>query len=423
MDTLLTMLNNGAVSVFGSVLAASFCNIFHTTKKRRIFWCAMAVILLAQSGVYAVWDAELLRKLYPLVVHLPLVCLLYLLTKGLLWSVISVFTAYLCCQLRRWLALFVVALASGDSLMQEAVELLVTVPILLLLLRLVSPAVRHLAGYPAKRRLHFGIIPALYYIFDYATVVYTDVLTSGSPVVVEFMPLVCCVGYLVFVLYDSALEQKRSQLSQIQNCLDIQLKQSVREIGVLRESQELMRRYRHDLRHHLQYVSACIENGRTEQAKEYISDICQEVEAKKVKQYCENETANLIFSSFEARAEKSGIPMHICGTLPVSLPVAERDLCVLLSNALENAIHACQPLAAAGESCTIEVQFYEKKGRLFLQVDNPCGEEVCFENGVPVSEREGHGIGVQSICAIVERYQGVYSFQKKNGKFVLRLQL
>lgn len=348
MDTLLTILNNVAVSVFGSVLAASFCNIFHSRKKHRIFWCSMVLILLVQSGVYAVWDAQLLRKVYPLVLHLPLVCLLYFLTKKLLWSVISVFTAYLCCQLRRWLALFTLALVSGDYLMQEAVELLVTVPILLLLLWLVSPAVRHLAGYPAKRQLHFGIIPALYYIFDYATMVYTDVLTSGSPVVVEFMPLVCCVGYLVFVLYDSALAQKHSRLNQIQNCLNIQLKQSVREIGVLRESQELVRRYRHDLRHHLQYVSACIENGRIEQAQEYISDICQEIEAKKVKQYCENEAANLIFSSFEARAEQSGISMHICGTLPASLLVAERDLCVLLSNALENAIHACQPLATVG---------------------------------------------------------------------------
>lgn len=180
MDTLLTILNNVAVSVFGSVLAASFCNIFHSRKKHWIFWCSMVLILLVQSGVYAVWDAQLLRKVYPLVVHLPLVCLLYFLTKKLLWSVISVFTAYLCCQLRRWLALFTVALVSGDYPMQEAVELLVTVPILLLLLWLVSPAVRHLAGYPAKRQLHFGIIPALYYIFDYATMVYTDVLTGGS---------------------------------------------------------------------------------------------------------------------------------------------------------------------------------------------------------------------------------------------------
>ena len=35
----------------------------------------------------------------------------------------------------------------------------------------------------------------------------------------------------------------------------------------------------------------------------------------------------------------------------------------------------------------------------------------------------GHGIGVSSICAIVERYGGLYSFSVREGKFVLRVSL
>lgn len=223
------------------------------------------------------------------------------------------------------------------------------------------------------------------------------------------------------MLYHSAGEQKRSQLQQAQNSLDIQLKQSVREISALRESQALAQKYRHDLRHHLQYISACIENGQEEQAQEYISGICQEIEAQKVKRYCENEAVNLIFSSFAGRAGKDGIDINICSTLPAVLLVSDSDLCVLLSNALENAIHACQSFAAAGKSSTIDVQFYEKNGKLFLQVINPCENKIRFEKGIPVSDKEGHGIGVQSICAIVERYKGVYSFLAKDGEFILRL--
>lgn len=423
MNTFLAMLNDGAVSIFGSMLAASFCNVLSDRKKQKIFWCSMVGILLLQSGVYSIWDAEFLRRLFPLVVHLPLVLLLYGLTKKFLWTVISVLTAYLCCQLRRWLALFVVALLSGDGVMQDLVELIVTVPILLLLLHFIAPAIRRFSERPVKFQLQFGTIPALYYAFDYATVVYTDFLTSGAPVVVEFMPLVCCVGYLVFVLYYSDAERKRVQMLEVQKSLDMQLKQSVREINVLRESQELARQYRHDLRHHLQYVSTCMENGRAEQAQKYISEICQEIEAQKVKQYCENEAANLILSSFEGRASRSGISMQISGALPAFLLVSERDLCVLLSNALENAIHACLPLAEAGESCCIEVQFFEKEGKIFLQVTNPCKGPIRFEKGVPVAEQAGHGIGVQSICAIAERYHGIYSFQEKDGRFILRVHL
>ena len=423
MSVWISLLNDVAVSLFGSILSASFCGALDTRRNRRIFWCCMTVIPLLQGWIYSIWDAEFLRQIYPLVIHLPLILVLYVLTKRLLWPTISVLTAYLCCQLRRWLALLTVALASGGPMMQDVVELTVTLPLLLLLLRFVAPAVRQLAHHPAKLQCQFGVIPALYYAFDYVTVVYTDLLTSGAPVAVEFMPFVCCGAYLVFLLYHSAEEQKRSQLQQTQNSLDIQLKQSIREISALRESQALARQYRHDLRHHLQYVSACIENGQQEQAQEYISGICREIEAQKVKRYCENEAANLILSAFAGRAKKDGIDMKVQGTLPSFIMVSDRDLCVLLSNALENALHACQPFAAAGTACAIDVQFYERESKFFLQVTNPCGENVRFENGIPISDRPDHGIGVQSICAIVRKYGGVCTFLVKDSRFILRLSI
>lgn len=45
-----------------------------------------------------------------------------------------------------------------------------------------------------------------------------------------------------------------------------------------------------------------------------------------------------------------------------------------------------------------------------LQIKNSCAGAPIFENGVPVSKEKGHGIGTRSICAIVERYGGVYTF-------------
>lgn len=133
--------------------------------------------------------------------------------------------------------------------------------------------------------------------------------------------------------------------------------------------------------------------------------------------------ANLILSAFAGRAQKAGIAMHVQGMLPAFILVSDSDLCILLSNALENALHACQPFAAEGKACGIDVRFYVREEKLFLQVTNPCGNMVRFENGIPVSDQPGHGIGVQSICAIVRRYGGVYAFSVKNGQFVLRLSL
>ena len=423
MNLWISVLNGFAVSVFGSILAASFCSALTTRRSRCFFGVCMALLLLLQGWMCVWWGTDFWRCIYPLIVHLPLVLILYILTRRLLWSLISVLTAYLCCQLRRWVALLVVAVFSGGSLMQDVVELVVTIPLLLLLLHFAAPAVRQLSGRSAKAQLKFGVIPALYYGFDYLSRVYTDLLQSGNPAVTEFMPFVCCMAYLVFILYYSTKKQMEIQLQQVQMSLNLQLTQAVWEIDALRESQDTARRYRHDLRHHLQYVATCLENGQTDQARDYIFGICEEIKTQNIRQYCENEAANLILSAFARRAERVGISLNVQGAIPAFILVSDSDLCVLLSNALENAIYACQHMAAAETSCDIDVQFYDRNGKLFLQVTNPCRNLVRFEDGIPVSDRPDHGIGVQSICAIVKRYGGIYAFSVQDGRFILRLSL
>lgn len=419
-----TLLNDAAVGVYSMILSAAFCGITWTKGKKWIYGLSMAAILLAQAAVYGMTtDLQLLKLLYPLVTHMPLVLVLAIIERKLLWPTISVLTAYLCCQLRRWLALLLTALMSGGAEVQTAAELALTLPLLLGLLYFVAPAVRTIAGYKPAMQVRFGLIPAVGYLFDYLTRIYTDLLAQGTPAAVEFMPFVCCVAYLAFVLRSSAENETRLRLEQTQENLHLQVTQATREIASLRESERRASTYRHDLRHHMQYLAGCIENGRTEQAQAYIREVCAEIESQKVRVFCENETVNLILSAFAGRAEESGVPLRVRAEVPHFIPVAETDLCVLLSNALENALHACQRLRQAGQPCDIELVVYEKSGKFFLQVTNTCPPGVTFEKGLPVTREPGHGIGVRSIYSIAERYNGMYSFSEKDGRFVLRVSL
>ena len=421
-DAILYVCNTVAVGLFGIVLSAAFCNIRWTRRNVCCMIASTLAIFLIQGIVYLGIDPALGSYLYPLHTHLPLAITLCLLSHERLWPVISVLTAYLCCQLRRWLALVCVWAFSGGDRMQYAVELLVTLPLLLLLLR-TAPAVRSVSRYSVTVQCQFGCTPALYYAFDYLTRVYTNLLADGDPAVVEFMPFVCCVAYLMFLARLSKEQEARAHLEQLQNSLNLQVGQAVREIEALRESQQKTRAYRHDLRHHLQYLSGCLENGQYEQAQRYIHEINAEIEAARVVTYCENEAANLIFSSFAGRAESCGVPLNIQAHIPQLISVAETDLCVLLSNALENALRACRRMKAENGPAYIEVTAREKNGHLFLQFVNPCPEGIQFENGLPVTSAEGHGIGVRSICAIVEKYKGLSDFSVQDGRFILRVSL
>lgn len=417
------LVNLASVGVFGIVLSAVFCDIFWTRKKVFAMWGSVAAILLLQGFIYFAGDADIVEKLYPFITHIPLIVLLCILKGKCLWPTISVLTAYLCCQLRRWIALLIVAVFAGGSFMQDLVELLITWPILLFLIKYIAPAVRSISYYSVSLQCQFGLVPALYYGFDYLTRIYTNLLLGDTLVIVEFMPFVCSVTYLFLAVHISGERQARSLLEQTQAIMNLQIEQAVREIAALRETQDKVNIYRHDMRHHMQYLSACIKNGQIEQAQNYIHEIYSEIEANKVTAFCENEAANLIFSTFKKRADKNGIMMQVRARISQMMRVSETDFCVLLFNALENALRACKEQKEKGREGVMEILVYEKDERLLLQITNSCGEETAFAGGIPVTDRPGHGIGVRSICAIVEQYGGIYSFSAKEGQFILRISI
>lgn len=417
------LINLFTVGAFGMILSIAFCDIQWTRTKVLLMAGSMAAVFIMQGIFYFGMDPAIVEYIYPLITHLPLIVVLSMLSKKCLWSAISVMIAYLCCQTRRWLALLIVAVFVGDSVMQDTIELLVTLPILLLILHFAAPSVRTVSHYTKSVQLQFGLVPALYYVFDYLTRIYTNLLSKGVLAVVEFMPFVCSVAYIIFVVQTSRERGIRTYLEQTQQILNLQVTQAIREIEMLRESWQMTKTYRHDLRHHLQYLSSCIENGQLDRAQEYIHEIYSEIESNRIMHFCANEAANLVFSAFARRAGDYGIPIRIETGIPQDIPIADSDLCVLLSNALENALHACQNCKEKGLAASIEVLAYEENGKCFLQFINSCEERIKFYHGIPITDKPGHGMGVRSICAVVEKYNGMYSFWVNDNKFILRMLL
>ena len=157
---ILYICNTAAVGLFGIILSAAFCNI--RWDRKNVLWMAAATvaIYILQAVVYFGIDTTQGQYLYPIHTHLTLAIVLCILSRQRLWPVISVLTAYLCCQLRRWLALVIVAVFSGGDRMQYIAEMALTIPLLILLLR-AAPAVRSVSRYSTAVQCQFGSIPAL----------------------------------------------------------------------------------------------------------------------------------------------------------------------------------------------------------------------------------------------------------------------
>ena len=417
------LVNSLAVSLFGIILSAAFCDIRWTQKKKLLMGISAVVLIILQGSLVTRLEPLLIRRLYPLVMHVPLLVVLYFFNKKWLWSGIAILAAYNCCVLRRWLAFLVVTVGGGRFMTSAGAEVLITIPLLLAIVYAIAPAVRTFSRYTVSIQLQFALIPALSYFFYYLIRIYADWFESGTPIVVEFMSFACSGACLVFALHISKEERQRSQMERTQGEMNLQLQQAIREIELLRESQEQVKVYRHDLRHHMQYLFSCIEKGNLTQAQTYINEICSEIEENKIITYCENEVANLIFSAYAGRAETRAIPFTVSANIPSAIHISEKDLCVIFSNALENALYACEKLQEKGNPGVMEVNAYQKGKKLFIQFINSCDDNISFADGVPVTTQPGHGIGIKSICTLVEKYGGIYNFTTQNGEFVLRISL
>ena len=81
--------------------------------------------------------------------------------------------------------------------------------------------------------------------------------------------------------------------------------------------------------------------------------------------------------------------------LPRELSVSDTELCAVLSNALENALRAVSDQPEADRWVTLYCGV--RLGKLLVEIQNPCAEGLVMRDGLPVSERAGHGYGCRSI--------------------------
>lgn len=418
---LVSAINSGLVLVYGLFLSVLIAGGWESRRQRTLVVSLCPGLLLIQALSYLALGEQAVRQLYPLIVHLPLVLILiFPLKKPMGVSVVSVLTAYLCCQLPRWGQIAVSALTHSELAGELAYSLCIG-PIFFLLLRFFVKPAHSTMTYSRQALLLFGSLPAVYYVFDYATAIYSDWLYAGIPVVNELIPTFSILFYVIFLsAYHQETQQRtRAELeSAAQSAL---FRQAQRQMEALQAAQAQTAVYRHDMRHHLNVIHGFLSAGNPEQALAYIRKAQDSIDALCIKRYCENDTMNLVCSSFQEKAERMGIALTIRAQLPRELPLSDPELCAIVSNALENALHAAAhpelPQKWAELYCGI------RHGKLLLEVKNPYTGAIPMEDGLPVTTEPGHGFGCRSIRSIVLQHQGLYTFSPENGIFTLQIVL
>ena len=414
------ILHYGFALVFGMLISVLFAGIESNRKSRKILAIAGISLFLLQSILGVSVGLEVTSKLYPLIVHFPLFCMIFLLFKRP-WHValVSVLSGYLFCQVPRWIGFL------GGSILKSNVAehifyVLAIVPLYLFMKRYVIGVLRELIEVSRKTCLLWGGVPIVYYLFDNATTIYTDILYNGEKWVTQFLPVVLSVFYFVSTtLYYNEMK-KEAKAQREHDMLEAQFKMAKTEFSALRNLQQNAMAYRHDMRHHFSYLQGLAVSGNMEGIKEYLQNAWSDIDNITPVRFCENETLNLLLSSYSAKAKQRDIQFITDIKFSDFSIFTDTEICSLFSNALENALHACEEIVER-EKRKIILQIYSKNQKLCIDLRNTCQKEPLFRNEVPISKKKGHGFGTKSMIHIVEKHEGIYRFSYENGWFIFQV--
>lgn len=417
--SILTYTHHITTMLFGIFLSAFFLGVKQNRKNVGVLLLAACASAITYLICFHLTGAQLAEQIYPIIVHLPLLLVLVFYYKfRWLQALTSIMTAYLCCQFNNWAGILALTL-TGQDWCYYVCRICVTLLVFALLCRYLCPTTAMLFQKSDRELCIIGSMPFVYYLFDYATTKFSTLLYSGSRVVSEFLGFVLCLSYLIFLIVYFREYELNSRTEQYNELINMQLHSLHSEIEQVKKSEKNMAILRHDIRHHLSVLQTLIQQKETDAALEYIQQLHTTYENTVIRTFSENELLNSVLSIYSSRLQESGIAFHTQITAPADLPCSEMIFCAVLSNILENAMNAVKDLSE--EYRHIELHIFEKMNHLMLLERNPAPMPPVFSDGIPVTSRSGHGLGVKSIIYYVESQHGQYQFFMEDQDFVVRI--
>ena len=233
-------------------------------------------------------------------------------------------------------------------------------------------------------------------------------------------------GFIVIELVAFQLYHNISRLYDEKIKLNIMYLKREKESYVMEVAHseiEKMKELRHDMKNHLTFMSYLVNEGRTEELKEYLAQYSTEVYDVLRFSLCGNYVIDYILNFEIGRAKACGVSIDYKIFIPPQLPFDDKDLCSLLTNILDNAIEA----AAKMPEKTIDLKLEWKNDVFFISCSNATDRFSEGEIGSHISttkrNREVHGCGMKIINSIVKKYNGTIKITVKDGKFWLSLYL
>ena len=391
------------------------------SRRRTLFIVSSVTILLmaAVAALHRAADMDAAFWIYAMTIHIPLILLLFTLSRFRGWRLIfQQLSVVLFCTLIHHISGLIYYLSGSRFWVLVLSCTVLSAWVIWFLVRFLRPLFFQILLELDRGWWLICLVMATYYLIAvYLIPGYVGFDIRGTILKPALGLLMLGVYSILMFLFSNVRREAEARYSAQLSALQLSALQSRME--AVRAAENAIRMERHDLRHRLQAVAELVLRGDRESALTFLDAAQERLDEQKEIRWCRPPVLDAVFSSYFDQAKHQGIAVQATIALPETLPVDEGELAIVLANALENAIHANQALLQGERKIRCKMV---GSPSILLEISNPCNGDVSFDgHGLPVAQREGHGLGVQSISAFCEKNGAVCQFDLTDGWFRLRL--
>ena len=247
-------------------------------------------------------------------------------------------------------------------------------------------------------------IGVILYVFSLAEFDHRSILNAGSLGAVFSVLAVIGINLATFWLFDRQLQmsQIEKEAENLRRTVQIQQEHYNGEM----KRREAIRQIRHDYKNFLLALQSDIASGHIEDAARSIAGQLENSFMDSLPQsgfYA----LDAIAGHKAAMAEKKGIRLIPEYRLEGTPEIRSEDVCVLIGNALDNAVEYLEAHLECRQEILMHVVY--KEGAFSVKIRNEVSEPVRIRDSREVlteKKGEGHGYGLRSIDYIAQKYHG-----------------
>lgn len=234
----------------------------------------------------------------------------------------------------------------------------------------------------------------------------------ASVFVTFFLLLIC--GYLVYSIVSKMHLEEINSLNE--RCLFYQ-KEYYGEM--LRRNEELSA-FKHDIDKHFKAIQMLVSENKYEELNKYMTQFGTFTGAEALYKTGNLMADYIINGKIKEISTNQEVKVNVLGKFPIDCKVSDFDLCVILTNALDNVKEAVEVVK---EKPKIEINIRNTKGKIYLLISNTSNPRKTKNLETTKLDIREHGYGIKNIKKVIEKYNGLMDIEYTKGMFILQIVL